>query len=155
VDGVIFSQDTASATDIEFHLRECSADFSPPLEGRVDLPTYAAKLRTAATTCEAWHEEHLVGLIAYYRNDDTGVAFITSVSTAARFRRSGLARTLLMQVLREVDEAGYSRTDLEVGRDNVAAIGLYRSVGFAEVETRGLTARMTRPAPSERNGEEA
>lgn len=141
-----FRQDAATAADIEIHLRECSADFSPPLDTRVDLPTYATKLRTAATTCEAWHEEHLVGLIAYYRNDDTGVAFITSVSTSARFRRSGLARILLTQVLLDVDESGYSRTDLEVNSDNSAAIELYESVGFAEVEARGSAARMTRPS---------
>ena len=62
------------------------------------------------------------------------MAFITSVSTSAQFRRSGLARALLAQVLEDVDGAGYSRTELEVGSDNGAAIGLYRSVGFAQVE---------------------
>jgi ribosomal protein S18 acetylase RimI-like enzyme len=141
---VIFRKDTAAAADIELHLRECSADFSPPLESRVDLSAYAGKLRTAATTCEAWYEQDLVGLIAYYRNDDTGVAFITSVSTSAHFRRSGLARALLTQALLDVDGAGYSRTELEVDTRNVAALSLYRSVGFAEVEATGGTAGMAR-----------
>lgn len=141
---MIFRQDTASAADIELHLQECSADFSPPLASRVDLSTYAAKLRAAATTCEAWHDQYLVGLIAYYRNDVTGVAFITSVSTAARFRRSGLARTLITQALLDVDEAGYSRTELEVASDNDAALSLYRSVGFTEVRATGCAAQMAR-----------
>lgn len=139
-----FRQDTATAADIESHLRECSNDFSPPLEGRVDLPAYAAKLRLAATTCEAWHAQDLVGLIAYYRNDATGVAFITSVSTSPRFRGFGLARTLLTQALLDVDEAGYSCTELEVGSDNDAALNLYRSVGFAEIEAAEGSGRMAR-----------
>jgi ribosomal protein S18 acetylase RimI-like enzyme len=144
MDGVIFRQDTAGATEIELHLRDCSPDFSPPLESRVELSAYAAKLRAAATTCEAWHDQNLVGLVAYYRNDATGVAFVTSVSTSARFRRSGLARALLTQALLDVDEAGYSRTELEVASDNDAALSLYRSVGFAEVKTTGCTAQMAR-----------
>lgn len=134
MDGVTFNQDAATASEIELHLQECSDDFVPPLASRVDLPAYAAKLRAAATTCEAWHGGKLAGLIAYYRNDATGVAFITSVSTSAQFRRSGLGRALLTRVLADVDGAGYGRTELEVGSDNSAAIGLYRSVGFAQVE---------------------
>jgi ribosomal protein S18 acetylase RimI-like enzyme len=163
---VTFRQDAATATEIEQHLQECSADFCPPLESRVDLPTYAAKLRKAATTCEAWHGQDLVGLIAYYRNDATGVAFITSVSTSAQFRRSGLARALLAQVLLDVDRAGYSRTELEVDSNNIAALGLYRSVGFAHVEaaegaeaTKGdgrtvRLARATQPAARRSDDEE-
>lgn len=144
MDGLNFRQGSATAAEIESHLKACSADFSPPLESRVDLPTYAAKLRTAATTYEAWHQHDLVGLIAIYRNDVTRDAFITSVSTSAHFRRSGLARKLLTQALLDLDRDGYSPTELEVDRHSDAAVGLYRSIGFTEVEVTGRTLRMTR-----------
>jgi GNAT superfamily N-acetyltransferase len=142
MDDVTFRQGAATATDIETHLRICSGDFLPPLESRVDLPAYAAKLRSAATTYEAWHERDLVGLIAIYRNDASRVAFITSVSTTAPFRRSGLARELLTQALVHLDRDGYGPVELEVDSRSDAARNLYRSLDFIEVEETGDTVRM-------------
>lgn len=145
MDGVTLRRDTATAGEIEAHLRECSADFVPPLENRVDLPSYAEKLCAAATTGEAWQADGLVGLIAYYLNEDTAVAFISSVSTLARVRRYGLARKLLTIVLDEIDGAGYVRTELEVDNQNAAALRLYRALGFEEVGAAGCTLRLARP----------
>jgi len=144
MDGVSIRQDTASADEIVSHLSECSADFVPPLASRVDLPTYAAKLRAAATTYEAWHGPDLVGLIAVYRNATTRAAFITSVSTSTRYRRSGLARSLLTEALQQLDVTGYGPTELEVDSQSDAAVGLYRSLDFTEAEVTGSTVRMTR-----------
>jgi ribosomal protein S18 acetylase RimI-like enzyme len=145
MDRLIFRQGTATAADIESHLRACSADFSPPLEDRVDLPMYASKLSAAATTYEAWDGEELVGLIALYRNDATGFAFITSVSTVARYRRSGLARTLLGHALADLDGSGARQVELEVDSRSEAAISLYQSANFEKVSVSGSTVRMSRP----------
>ena len=144
MDGVTFRQDAATATDIEAHLQICSGDFVPPLDSRVDLPAYAAKLRSAATTYEAWHQRDLVGLIAIYRNDANRAAFISSVSTSAQFRRSGLARGLLTRALGHLDRDGYGLVELEVDSRSDAARHLYRSLDFAEVEVTGNTLRMAR-----------
>lgn len=144
MDGVTFRQGAATAGDIEAHLRICSGDFLPPLDSRVDLPAYAAKLHSAAKTYEAWHEEDLVGLIAIYRDDASRVAFISSVSTTAPFRRSGLARALLTQVLVHLARDGYGPVELEVDSRSDAARNLYRSLDFIEVEEAGGTIRMSR-----------
>jgi 2-polyprenyl-3-methyl-5-hydroxy-6-metoxy-1,4-benzoquinol methylase/GNAT superfamily N-acetyltransferase len=144
MDGVTFRQGAATATDIERHLTLCSADFSPPLATRVDVPAYAVKLHGAATTYEAWYDDTLVGLIAIYRNEATRAAFITSVSTVSSFRRLGLARNLLTEALRDLDRGGYSPIELEVDRRSDGALKLYRSLEFSEAEPTGDAVRMTR-----------
>lgn len=144
MDDVTFRRGTAAAADIETHLRICSADFWPPLDSRVDIRAYSAKLHSAATTYEAWHERDLVGLIAIYRNDDSGVAFVSSVSTTSTFRRSGLARELLSEALVHLDRDGYGPVELEVDSRSTAARNLYRSLDFIEVEETGGTIRMSR-----------
>lgn len=144
MDDVSFRQGAATADDIEAHLRTCSGDFLPPLDTRVDIRAYAIKLHSAAATYEAWHERDLVGLIAIYRNDASRVAFISSVSTTAPFRRSGLARELLTQALMHLDRDGYGPVELEVDSRSDAACNLYRSLDFVKAEETGGTIRMSR-----------
>lgn len=155
---VTYQQSSATLADIETHLQICSADFLPPLESRVDLQAYAAKLHSNAITYEAWHKRHLVGLIALYRNDATKVAFISSVSTTAPFRRYGLARTLLTRALMHLERDGYRSVELEVDHRSDAARRLYQSFDFVERQEDDGTIRMcrevqaTRSEPLERIG---
>lgn len=144
MDRVTLARDTATATEIEAHLRACSDDFLPPLATRVDITGYAAKLHSYASNYEAWHERELVALVSVYRDEGTRTAFVSSVSSVASFRGRGLARTLLTQALDHVDRAGLGPVDLDVDGRSSAALGLYRSMGFAEVARTGTTLRLSR-----------
>lgn len=65
--------------------------------------------------------------------DFAGTAIVISNLAVAR-RRQGLGRALLDDVVRFADDGGY-RLLLMVRADNVAALRLYRSVGFVTIES--------------------
>lgn len=61
-----------------------------------------------------------------------GEAEIQNVATAPRFRRRGVARRLLEQVLAEARRQGATRALLEARVGNGGAIALYRAYGFTD-----------------------
>ena len=130
---VVFRRDEADARAVEVHLRDCDADFDPPLSQRVDITSYAVRLVERAARFEAWSHGQLVGLVAAYANSGAGgSAFITNVSVLPSFRGRGLAERLVASGLDHLKGQGFRRVELEVGRAAAAAIALYRKLGFQE-----------------------
>jgi ribosomal-protein-alanine N-acetyltransferase len=65
-----------------------------------------------------------------------GEGEITNVAVAADFRRRGIARALIMELVARATECGVSRIVLEVRVSNHPAIALYEQMGFCRVGTR-------------------
>jgi ribosomal-protein-alanine N-acetyltransferase len=63
-------------------------------------------------------------------------AEVITLCTHPRFRRRGVAETLMAHVIAMLEAAGTQALFLEVADDNTAALGLYRSLGFVEVGRR-------------------
>lgn len=61
---------------------------------------------------------------------------IHSVAVRPDWRRRGIARLLMVEVLRAAAREGAGRATLEVRRSNQAARGLYAGLGFVERGTR-------------------
>ena len=61
---------------------------------------------------------------------------ILSIATAVSAQRRGHARHLLASLLDEARARGVTRAFLEVRADNMAAIALYRSLGFRDAGRR-------------------
>ncbi len=61
---------------------------------------------------------------------------INSLAVAPAWRRKGVARRLLLQVLREAQQAGARAATLEVRASNLAARRLYEGLGFRVEATR-------------------
>lgn len=59
---------------------------------------------------------------------------IRTVGVLPSFRLGGLGRELIVAALNFVREAGHASCSLTVAAQNSAALGLYRSLGFCEVE---------------------
>lgn len=57
---------------------------------------------------------------------------ILSIATVPAARHSGLARALIVEAADEAARRGAHAMFLEVAEDNVAALALYRNLGFAE-----------------------
>jgi len=57
------------------------------------------------------------------------VGYLSNMSTDTPWRRCGIARAILCELLDEADRRGVRRVELHATRDG---IDLYRSVGFAE-----------------------
>ena len=65
-----------------------------------------------------------------------GEAEILTVAVSDRFPRLGLGWRLMLAAIREVKARGGEAVFLEVDEGNVAAIGLYRKLGFVKVAER-------------------
>ena len=126
----------ASEAEIAKHLLLCDADFVPPLKNRVEINGYAQKIANNATRFEAWSGSTLVGLVAAYCNDqETRVAYITSVSVLRERVGKGIAANLVSQCIEHAKASGMWQISLEVASDNTPAIKLYEKSGFVAGKT--------------------
>lgn len=74
-------------------------------------------------------------------------AEILSLGVAPELQRRGIGRALVDGLLRAAKRAECKRLFLEVAADNVAALALYRRLGFADVRRReGYYPRISGPA---------
>jgi ribosomal protein S18 acetylase RimI-like enzyme len=125
----------ASVQDITEHLELCDNSFIPALSHRTNISEYSLKLFNFSITFEAWHENILVGLIAVYFNDDSETtAFISSVSTLESFSGKGIAKSLLTDCIQFAKEKKFKQILLEVDKENVKAISLYKTFGFVDFQ---------------------
>ena len=65
-----------------------------------------------------------------------GELHINNLAVLPRYRRQGLARQLLREVLTAAEAEGAPRATLEVRRSNAAALRLYESFGFRTAAVR-------------------
>jgi ribosomal-protein-alanine N-acetyltransferase len=78
----------------------------------------------------------------------SGEAEIITIAVARAHRRRGLGRLLMDAVLRELHGARAEALFLEVDEKNVAAVALYRKLGFREVGKRSAYYRSAAGVPS-------
>lgn len=128
-----FSRASSTEHEIRAHLVRCDAAFKPPLSSRVDIGTYASKLRELAETFEAWDGGTLVGLLAMYLDPGARSAFITNVSVDPTQVGKGLASRLLDNAIRFAQASSVLQISLEVSPEATKAIGLYAGRGFRQV----------------------
>jgi ribosomal protein S18 acetylase RimI-like enzyme len=134
---LIFKIKTASEGELIVHLKECDKHFIPYLSERVNIRDYAGKLAEKSITFEAWNKKELVGLIATYLNEETCSGFITNVSVFDEYRGTETANSLLNMCKDYLLIHGCKEINLEVNKNNIAAIRFYKKNGFVEAETKG------------------
>lgn len=138
-----FCRNRSGADDVWAHLSACANSFTPPLDRRVAIPDYAAKLVARAERFEAWKGPTLIGLVAVYCNDPARVAaFVTSVSVVPERTRMGLGRRLLAAAITHGRSLGFARMALSVDC-GASALGLYRDLGFTEDARDGATLHLS------------
>jgi len=141
---VNYTVKTASEHDISLHLSLCNDSFSPSLSQRVDIVEYSKKIFDKAITFEAWHDRDLVGLVAAYFNDSIGRSgYISNVSINYDYMGKGIATALMSSCLSYAEKCGIKNITLEVFNTNSSAIGLYKKLGFKEIEIHGNTVVMS------------
>lgn len=125
----------SAAGFIDFVVRN-DVFFTPPLSQRVVLHNYITKLLENARSYLLLMDEdnEIACAVSCYVNRKE-FAFITMVLTDYKFKGKGYARILLQHVLSDIGTYGHSEVRLEVHKDNKAAIGLYKSLGFSILQT--------------------
>lgn len=135
---VVYRVNRSSDVEITAHLLRADATFEPALCSRVDIPTYARKLRDRAVRFEAWQGDELVGLVASYCNElDGGTAFVTSVSVWPESQGQGIAGRLMRQCIEHVRGLGFVKLELEVDQRSLPAVALYQMLGFNTLVSNG------------------
>lgn len=109
------------------------------IEG-VDLEAYLERLGERAEILADTRAGRCHGFVAFYCNDlATRQAYITLVLVDPQDRATGLGRALVIGVLEICRRRGFVSCRLEVRKDNAAALGMYRALGFASIEQRATT----------------
>ena len=130
---ITYQVKTAAEKDILWHLTECNNNFVPPLTDRVEINAYAKKIFDKAITFEAWENKHLIGLIAVYVNNGSPkTSFITNVSVIKECMGQGIAAALLKKCIAHAAASGCIDIQLEVFKDNIAAINFYKKYTFTQ-----------------------
>lgn len=78
--------------------------------------------------------EKIIGYLAI--SVAVGECHILNICSAPAYRRRGVARHLILALLRESRDLGAEKAFLEVRPSNVNAIGLYEALGFQQVGRR-------------------
>lgn len=109
-----------------------------------ELKNYFIKIDGLSTFEKYYINGNLAGFISFYCNDrDTKEAYITLVLVDQKFRGMKIAKMMLIKVLAYVKDNKFSKCSLEVNRNNLAAINLYKSIGFNEVNINNDNIYMT------------
>lgn len=133
IKGIIYKIKTSRQEDILSHLKKCDEIYIKQLEERVDLEKYSKKLFDKSVTFEAWTGNVLAGLIAAYFNDEVSrIGYISNVSVIKDFLGKRISTELMESAIKYAGENNFKEIRLEVNKNNIPAINLYRKFGFAE-----------------------
>jgi ribosomal-protein-alanine N-acetyltransferase len=127
-------EDAATVLEIERNCAE-APHWSEPIWAQIlaqpsDYVAYGATPYGPRRMClVAEQAEEITGFIVIAM---VGVAEIESLAVHAEARRCGVGRSLCLQAALWAQTMGAQRMQLEVRSASVAALSLYRSLGFAE-----------------------
>ena len=123
--------DSASERDINNHLNRCDGDFIPKLSSRVNINDFSKKIAEKTTTFEAWNGQILAGMLsAYFNNPEIKTGYINNISVIREYVGNGIASKLLDMCIDYAKEYSFKEVRLEVFKDNIRAIELYKKFGF-------------------------
>ncbi len=103
-----------------------------------DVSIFGTRNLTDASTDPSFRKTWIIGLgdqiIGKIKvNEQNNQAFLYGFGINPSFRGQGFGRAALTAVLRQLDQKGFSRVELDVEYKNETALNLYRSCGFSEV----------------------
>ena len=122
-----YSHNESTKDEIRGHLEIMSPYFQPPLAGRCSITDYSLKLFTYAQREEAYCNDSLIGLVAYYIDGKT--AYVSNVSVLPEYSRKNIGSTLLTKMESFLTKSGISIVSMEIA-DNELMIAFYRKNGF-------------------------
>lgn len=117
---LIFTQELGLSFDVAQFLEQYITqldEFAPP-QGRLLLGEYDNKI--AGCAC--------------LRNIGENIGEVKRMYVRPKFQRKGIGRSLLLAIIKEASHIGYSKLRLDTAPFTKAALSLYRSLGFYDIE---------------------
>lgn len=115
-------------------LTSIESDYIPPLSSLVNISEYAEKLLKGAKVLVAVVGTVDVGAIGFYANNvETRTAFISTIGVLPVERGKNVGTLLIDAAERYCREKRMVNLQLEVSTKNIAALSLYRRLGFVEL----------------------
>lgn len=116
-------------------LMKVDSDFNPPLSLSLDLDEYSKKIASKAILFTRFNDKTLIALCAIYATDNEYLqAYLTLLAVDPAFRGRGVAKKLISEMEAYVLDAGFKYVKLEVYKNNVSALSMYRRFGYEIVE---------------------
>lgn len=125
--GISYCHNGSTRDEIRGHLEIMSPYFQPPLAGRCSIRDYSLKLFTHAQREEAYCDDSLIGLVAYYINGK--YAYVSNVSVLPEYSGKGIASILLNKMESTLIGFGVGFVSMETA-DNDQSIAFYRKNGY-------------------------
>lgn len=111
------------------------------LQGGRFIPNEKEYLKKLANKAELISHEafgECRGFVFFYCNDPSKYAsYITLIMVSQAARKSGIGTLLVKYVLALTARRGFKVCRLEVEKENLTALSLYKSMGFIQIEDRG------------------
>lgn len=123
-----FSTNKASVISISNHLFKVDHKFVPKLSSYIDIESYSRKIFEKAERIELWKNDELMGLLAFYTNENR--IFITNVSLDSSIQSLGYGKQLFKLFFEHIKNRKIKNIDLEVSSSNIKAINFYKTIGF-------------------------
>ena len=112
-----------------------SNEFKPPLSHRMKIDDYCKKLIDKASLFIARENDIVVGIAAFYCNDQTEKqAYLSYFYVRPKNRNQGIGQMLLRKAILHSQTCGMKSMKVETWHDN-RAISLYRRNGFRQQGT--------------------
>lgn len=112
-------------------LVDIDIQFIPPLSLRVNLMEYAEKLSTKSTFIYYVKSNKIIGLIAFYENQNTiDFAYISLICILKDSQAKGIGTNLLKKCITYLKIKKFHSVKLEVDSENINALSFYSKFGF-------------------------
>ena len=126
------TSDCATERMIYDHLIDNSNNFKPPLDSYVNISNYSKKIYLKSEKLELIIQKKLIGLLAYYIENDS--IYITNLSISRDQIRKGLGSILLKKLFRV--NTNIKKFRLEVFNENRNALNFYLKHNFKIEQTK-------------------
>ena len=80
------------------------------------------------------YSDVVVGYILGHFNPDKSYCYISSLTVHPFFRKKGIGRSLMNQIVEQAKNEKFEKVELAVLAESLPAIRLYKSFGFCEID---------------------
>lgn len=127
----VYEVNGLSAKDLYRFLIKCDIQFFPQLSSRVNLSEYSEKLFHNSTIINAKKNNEIIGIIAFYVNDNSiDYGFISLICVLNNYKGNGVGSNLMNECILLVKKKRLKSIKLEVDIENRYSMSFYRKFGF-------------------------